>query len=250
MGRARRMSGRKRSNSSGMTIACTSSRTRKPRSRPDGGFSAQRSERSDSTCSCTARLISSGSFVAQAIGAVDELLEPVPQLGLLADLPPRAADRVHVERLLADPVQLQVGEPLVARPPPELGIALAVLEELVDALARQVDELTEMPLARDVEVAQVEELRRQRLAVEVGGLLEQHEAREVDAVESRRSRSPSRSRPRRPSTRAVASGSRPCRWGRWRRASVRPGAASGRAQSGLVSAKCRIMVRPQKTSPR
>jgi hypothetical protein len=57
-------------------------------------------------------------------------------------------------------MELQVGEPLVARPASELRIALAVLEELVDALARQVDELTEMPLARDVEVAQVQELRR------------------------------------------------------------------------------------------
>ncbi len=187
---------------------------------------------------------------AQAVGAVDELLEPVPQLGLLADLPPRAADRVHVERLLTDPVELQVREPLVARPPAELGIALAVLEELVDALARQVDELTEMPLARDVEVAQVEQLSRQRLAVEVAGLLEQHEAREVDAVE-----------PVEVDHRVVrdavahrleqlpqaldlvggdVGGERQCDLVRHRR----------RAQFGLVSAKCRIMVRPQKTSPR
>ena len=55
-------------------------------------------------------------------------------------------------------------------------------EEQVEAFAGLVDELAEMVLAGNVEVAQIEQRGRQRLAAEVGRLVEHDEAREMDAV--------------------------------------------------------------------
>ncbi len=160
----------------------------------------------------------------QVIGAVEKFLEPVAQLGFLADLVARRVRPCSRRRPAPYPVASQVVEALFARR--ALGIALAMLEEPVDALASLVDELAEMLLAWNVEVAHVEKRRRDRLC-----------RGDRPSLRARRSARSARPRARRGRPRAVrdsvahrleerASGSRPRPAGPVRRASAPPGAAS------------------------
>src|SRR5207245_5469431 len=65
------------------------------------------------------------------------------------------------------------------RPPALAGVALAVAVDLVEPAARGSDKLGEMSLERGVHVGHVDELRRDRRAVEIDRRIEHDEPREV-----------------------------------------------------------------------
>ena len=168
---------------------------------------------------------------------VEERLERLAKLPLAPDLLDSAAGRVHVARLLLDHVRPQEPEPVVRR------VAVAVPEDLVEPGSRS--ELRQVLVARDVEVREVDERGRHRLALEVGRLLEQEEPREVhlgeraevehrpvrDAVAHRRQQLSQRGGLTRPHVR-------------------RDGHCGLLLQARNSSAKSRIFVRSQYTIPR
>ena len=118
--------------------------------------------------------------------AVEELLDLGVEQRLALDLEHGSAHGVHIERLRFDHVALEPPAAGIAGHLPARRIALAASEHTVQA-RREPEQVIEMIRQRLVDVAHVHELRRDRLAVQIAALLEQHKPRVV-----RRAQAPKR----------------------------------------------------------